>query len=102
MGIAELEKGNEVYAIVRHVSKSGMARWIDLFVVRDDRVIGILSTRACSPHQWQRIRKVLGERDAKRGGWKVRGAGVNACNHIVSRISMAVFNEPDALRPVEL
>jgi hypothetical protein len=102
MGIAELRKGDEVYAIVRHVSKSGMNRWIDLFVVRDDRVIGILSTRASSPHQWQQIRKTLGERDTEHAGWKVHGTGMNMCQHLVSRVSQVVFNDPYALRLVEL
>lgn len=70
--IAKLPKGQTVYTILRHVSKSGMTRVIELVIPYD-----------CGKTEYRR--RILALRpsgfdykyDTKRMGYKVRGCGMD-------------------------
>ena len=88
-----LRPGETVYTVLRHVSRSGMSRVIDCYIINDN-----------TPH-WlsYRIAKALGWTFSnKPEGIKVGGCGMDMGFHIVNSLSGALF--PDGmtcLGPVE-
>lgn len=83
-----LKPGAKVYTIVRHVSSSGTSRNISAFIVRKsehtkkNEIISI---------DWY-VSKLLDEkRDAKHGGIKVHGAGMDMCFDLVYRIGRKLY-----------
>lgn len=86
--LLELVKpGDTVYTIVRHVSKSGMSRVIDLFVIRENRPIRI---------SWS-ANKVLGwTYDRNHEGIRVGGCGMDMCFHVVYSLGRRLF--PDGFQ----
>ena len=76
--------GAKLYTIVRHVSKSGMQRSIQLLIASDEGIEDI-SYRAA---------KVLGSRtDRNNGGIVVRGGGMDMTWLIVANLSRALYGE---------
>lgn len=80
--------GTTVRLILRHVSASGMTRWIDpvVFVDGDERYIGY------------RAAKLLGWKyDRKHDGIKVEGAGMDMGFHLVYTLSSLLWRDtPEA------
>lgn len=82
-----LQRGDTVYTVLRHVSKSGMQRRIDCYCIGEDRKPFFLSGY---------IGKVLGLRhDFKKGGLVVNGCGMDMGFHIVHSLSSAMFRGPN-------
>lgn len=78
-----LKRGDTVYTVLRHVSKSGMQRRIDCYCIGEDRRPFFLSGY---------IGKVLGLRhNYKKGGLVVNGCGMDMGYHIVHSLSSAMF-----------
>ncbi len=70
-----------VYCVLRHVSRSGMKRTIDLFVVRNGGIIRIGFHAA----------RLLGLAwDSNRDGIVVRGAGMHMGFHLVNGLRRAL------------
>ena len=70
--------GTRVYTIVRHVSRSGMSRLIDVYTIRQNRPIYL------SGH----VAFALGmARDHKTGALRVRGCGMDMGYHVVNSMS---------------
>ena len=71
-----------VWTNVEHVSRSGMSRSISSYIVRDGEILKL---------DWL-ICRVLGYTlDAKNGGVKVNGCGMDRGYHIVSGLSHLAF-----------
>jgi hypothetical protein len=78
-----LKPGSTVYTVLRHVSRSGMMRRIDLYTFDKEGTKLFLTGYASS---------VLGEPwDSKNGGLKVTGCGMDMGFHIVYALSYALF-----------
>jgi len=88
--IARLQRwvkpGATIYCILRHVSRSGMTRVIDLATVEQGDVLPIGYDAALA----------LGwPYDRRRGGVRVSGTGMDAGFHLVHCLSHALFGAED-------
>jgi len=79
-----LPKTSIIYSIVRSVSKSGLSRTIDFYVIKDDKPIWITPA----------IRDILDyKQDEKTGALKVNGTGMDMCFHVVNSLGYKLFND---------
>ena len=81
-----LTVGTVVYTLVRHVSKSGLSREIDLYVIRDNKPVLLTYSAAA----------LLGLPVGHRGV-KVQGAGMDMGFHLVESLSRVLYRESYAL-----
>jgi hypothetical protein len=86
--LAELSPGNTVYTVLRHVSKSGMMRHIDLYVFRDNEP-RYLTVFAADALEWPTA--------PKDRGLKVNGCGMDMGFHAVNTLSYVLFKDGNAL-----
>lgn len=80
--------GTTIYTIIRHVSKSGMTRRIDLFVIRKNR-------------PWRLSHYVAdleGYRVHRDGGITVQGCGMDMGFHLVHNLSYALHGHKETAR----
>jgi len=100
--IAELQallpKGSTVYAVIRSVSRSGMSRRIDLYTIAagygTDR--GPSSERYGLAYLTGLASTVLGwSADARKGGLRVDGCGMDMCFHTVYNLSACLYGHED-------
>ena len=78
-----IRRGSTVRTVIRHVSRSGMSRSIDLYTVHKGDLV-------CLTY-W--AGKLLGMRhDNKNGGLKIGGCGMDMGFAIVNNLSYAMFN----------
>ena len=92
-----LKPGDTVYTVLKHVSRSGMMRHIQLQIVRDGDICDITYHAAC----------VMGDPIAKNGGIRVSGCGMDMGFHLVYSLGRTLWpngtpeqhgtrnNEPD-------
>ena len=79
-----LPQQTRIYSIVRHVSKSGMSRLIDFYVMVDNRPMWVTPA----------IRDILGyKQDEKTGALKVGGTGMDMCFHVVHSLGYKLHND---------
>ena len=79
-----LPKTTPIYSIVRSVSKSGLSRTIDFYVIKDNKPIWITPA----------IRDILDyKQDEKTGALKVGGTGMDMCFHVVNSLGYKLFND---------
>tara|TARA_Y100000004_G_C8791526_1_gene359459 strand:+ start:39 stop:350 length:312 start_codon:yes stop_codon:yes gene_type:complete len=79
-----LKKGETIYTISRHVSKSGMLRHISFYIMRDNQPYCIDGN----------VAKVLDMKFNKNNdALKVSGTGMDMGYHIVHNLSMALFDD---------
>ena len=77
-----LKPGDTVYTVLRHVSRSGMTRVIDLYVFKDNEPLRLSWSAA----------EVLGwGYDTKYEGVKVGGCGMDMGFHLVYSLSSALY-----------
>jgi len=81
-----LDKRPVVYTRVAHVSASGMARWVECFVVSNDHAV-LNVTREVARLTDRAI-------DSRRDAIRVNGCGFSAADDVVQELSMAL-NCPD-------
>lgn len=79
-----LPPGSTVYTILRHVSPSGMTRWISLKAVVDGKIIGL---------DWHAEQLGLGKRDSRHEGIKVEGTGMDMGFHLVYGLSRRLYHD---------
>jgi len=79
-----LKPGDTVYTALRHVSRSGMSRLIDLYVIRDNRPreISVWAALATGFHF-----------DKKKDSIRVGGGGMDMGFHVVFTLSRALFRD---------
>lgn len=77
-----IEPGDIVYTILRHVSSSGMSRIIDVYTIKDN-----------VPLRWSwSVATAIGATyDKKHEGVKVNGCGMDMGYHVVDSLSHALF-----------
>ena len=75
-----LKPGDTVYTMLKHVSRSGMMRHIQLKIVRDQDICDITYHAAC----------VLGDSIAKDGGIRVSGCGMDMGFALVYDLGMTL------------
>ena len=83
-----IKKGNIIYFIYRDVSKSGMTRYLDAYVIKRNRPVYLSSA----------IAKVLDNRWDRNKGIVVRGTGFSAAHDIAYNLSYALFGNGGQLR----
>jgi hypothetical protein len=71
-----------VYTILKHVSKSGMMRVIDVYIIRNNEPLRL---------SWSVAELIGATYDRKHEGVKVGGCGMDMGFHIVNNLSMALF-----------
>lgn len=77
-----IDLGDTIYSIMRHRSRSGMYRVVQLIIVRDNRPLYL----GCD------VATALGLRyDRRHEGIGVRG--LDSAEHVVSRLSRALFHD---------
>jgi hypothetical protein len=78
----DLKPGDEIYAKVTHVARSGMSRSIELYRVVDGEIRNI---------SWE-VSRLLGERiDPNHGGLRVSGCGMDMCFHTIYNLGYVLF-----------
>lgn len=90
-----ISKGDTVFTVLRHVSKSGMQREIGLVVIKQGDKVPIVY------HPNYSAAKLLGLRLNRGGAYDaiiVKGCGMDMGFHLVEGLSRAMFGEGDALR----
>jgi len=84
-----LRPGDTIYCVLRHVSKSGLTRVIDLLTIQDGDIIRIGYDAAIA----------LGwPYDYRRGGVRVAGTGMDAGFHLVYSLGHTIFGVGDVLK----
>lgn len=77
-----IRRGTRVYTTVRHVSRSGMQRAIQVFVIHKGDPVDL---------SW-RVAELLGWSVHSKGGVKVDGCGMDMGFHVVNALSYAMFD----------
>lgn len=83
-----LKLGTTVYTILRHVSASGMCRWLDLYTIDANRPFRLTWSTAIAL-EWTY--------DRRREALKVTGAGMDMGFHAVYSLSAVLFKDGNAL-----
>lgn len=81
-----------VYTVLRHVSASGMTRWIDLYIINNDqprRITYAAATAAGFTY------------DTTRETLKVRGCGADMGFHVVYTLSRTLYPDGAPVRHAE-
>jgi hypothetical protein len=85
---AALPKGSTVYLVLRHVSASGMTRWIDPIVF-----VGEPNVPGPRWYGW-RVAEALGWKyDREHNGVKVGGAGMDMGFHLVYELARVLYGD---------
>lgn len=79
-----LQPGDTIYTVLRHVSKSGMSRRIDLYKMINGDPIFLSGD----------VAHLLGDKLHKDGGVVVNGCGMDMGFHLVHNLSIALFCDP--------
>lgn len=83
-----LKTGDTVYAILRHVSTSGMSRMIDLYVMKNNRPLRIT---------WTVARALDMRYNRKHEALHIGGCGFDVAHDTVSNLAWRIFGNADAL-----
>jgi len=84
-----IKMGYSVYAILRHVSKSRMSRWIDLYTINAERIpqrITYYAAKALAAHYDQRHEAL-----------RVNGVNSDAAQDAVNDLAWYLFGNSDSL-----
>lgn len=80
-----IKPGDTVYTVLRHVSRSGMSRRIDLYIIGDDKRPHFITGMAAA---------AMGMRwDRDKGGIIAGGCGMDMGFHLVYNLSQVLFRE---------
>lgn len=79
----ELIKGETIYTVLRHVSRTGMTRWISVFAIRGGDLVNI--TRYVSEVTHFKY-------DDRRDALRVHGAGMDVGFHVVYELSYQLYD----------
>jgi hypothetical protein len=82
-----LKPDDTVYTVLRHVSRSGMQRRIDLYTFKDNRKIYLTGYYA-----------IMKGEESPRDGYKVGGCGMDMGFHLVHGLSYRLFGDDYALK----
>lgn len=86
--LQELVKpGDTIYTVLKHVSRSGMYRVIDLYVMRDNQPVRISGYAA----------DLLEGYDQRHEGCKASGCGMDMGFHLAYNLSYALYPEYDCM-----
>ena len=78
-----MDVGNTIYTVLRHVSGSGMTRYIDLYVIKDNRPLRIT---------WSAAIALGWTYDRKREALKVTGCGMDMGFHTVYTLARVIYS----------
>ena len=79
-----VQAGDRVFTILRHVSPSGMTRWLDVYVIKDNQPIRIT---------WSVADAVGHAYDKKREALKIGGCGMDMGFAVVYDMGRVLFPE---------
>lgn len=88
-----LPVNSEVYAIVRHVSQSGMSRRISFFVVEDNEIRDL---------DFLMVRAGIGKRRNHQEGLYIQGCGMDMAFATVYAMASTLHNDGYSLKKVSL
>lgn len=77
----KIKKGDKIYTVLRHCSRSGMQREIGLFVIRKNKLVNITYIAS----------KILGNKIGKHQGIIIKGCGMDMGFSIVYNLSISLF-----------
>jgi hypothetical protein len=83
--LADIKPGDTIYTVLRHVSPSGMARWIDVYTIKD----GELQYRSWYAAKAIGAKVNVGNHD----GVKMEGCGMDMGFSLVYSLSSALFRD---------
>lgn len=86
--LENVERGDTIYTILRHVSRSGMYRVINLYVIKNNKPYRL---------DWNASQLLEGY-DRRHNGCRTGGCGMDMGYHLVSNLSYALFGDGYALR----
>ncbi|OAM89712.1 hypothetical protein OH491_16465 [Termitidicoccus mucosus] len=84
-----LRPGDTVYVILRHVSKSGMSRLIDLYLIKNGRPFRIT---------WTAAKALELTYDRRQESLRINGCGTDVGFEAVYNLGWAVLNDPNAFK----
>ncbi len=84
-----LHPGDTVYVILRHVSKSGMRRLIDLYTIKDGRPFRIT---------WNAAKALELTYDRRQEALRINGCGTDVGFEAAYNLGWAVLDDPNALK----
>jgi hypothetical protein len=84
-----LKAGDTVYAILRHVSKSGMSRWIDLYCINSQRQPLRIT--------WSAAKALAARYDRRHEALRIDGCGFDVGHDAVHDLAWTLFGNSDAL-----
>lgn len=84
-----LQPGSTIYGTLKHVSRSGMYRVIDLYVMKDNQPVRISGFAA----------RLLEGYDDKHEGCRASGCGMDMGFHLAMNLSYSLFYDYDCLIP---
>jgi hypothetical protein len=85
----ELQRGQIIYGIVRHVARGGMSRTIDLININKEGQPWPITAFLCDKHKEVFMKNH--KYDNKYQGWKIHGAGMDMIFALVHELSRTVF-----------
>jgi len=88
-GKMRVKRGDTIYTVLRHVSRSGMRRTISLFLIRNNEPVCLDYTAA---------HVIDFKLDMQHEGVIVEGAGMDMGFHLVHRLGEALFGDGYALK----
>lgn len=83
-----VKPGDTIYVILRNVSKSGMSRLIDLYLIKNSRPFRIT---------WNAARTLQVPYDRRREALRIGGCGTDVAFEAVYNLGWALFNDTGAL-----
>ncbi|WP_084442087.1 hypothetical protein OH491_19600 [Termitidicoccus mucosus] len=83
-----LKSGDTVYVILRHVGRTGMTRYIDLYAMKDNHPMRIT---------WNVAKALDRCYDRRREAIRIGGCGFDVGHDTVHHLAWLLFNDCDAL-----
>jgi hypothetical protein len=84
-----IKPDDTIYVILRHVSKSGMSRLLDLYLIKDGRPFRIT---------WNAARALEVPYDRRREALRIGGYGTDVAFEAAYHLGWAIFNDASALK----
>jgi len=84
--LLDAPKGTTLFTVLRHVSSSGMTRWIDVYMMADNEPIWLSGALSTDKSKHFNL-------DKKRESIKVGGCGMDMGFHLVYNIGLAIHGD---------
>ena len=83
-----LKVGDAIYVFLRHTSRSGTCRWLDLFAIRENKPLRIT---------WSAAKALATRYDSRHEAIRVEGCNFDCGHEVVGDLAWRLFGNSDAL-----